>query len=317
MNWGGAIVLAVTLAGIAPVHAQPYPTRTIRLIVPFAAGSTGDLIARFVQPQLAQALGQPVVIDNRAGAAGNLAPELAAKSPPDGYTMLMGTVAQSVSMTLYSRPGYDLVKDFSPVSLLAGGSYLLVVHPSMPVKSAKELIAFAKKRPGEINVATGGATIRLAAKLLDSMAGTRMTEINYKGSPQLTTGVMSGEAHVAFPPTSVALPQVRAGKLRAIAVTTPKRASIAADIPALAESLPGYDVTAWYGLMVPAGTSKEIIARLHSATVTALGQSEVKERFATTDLEPGASTPEQFGALVRTEIAKWAKVIRESGLRAD
>jgi tripartite-type tricarboxylate transporter receptor subunit TctC len=311
------IALALALAGIAPAHSQ-YPDKAIRLIVPFPAGSGNDMVARFVQPQLAATLGQQVVIDNRAGAAGNLGAEVAAKSPPDGYTVMMGNIAHSISMTLYSKLGYDLLRDFAPVTMLAGGSFVLAAHPSLPARSAKALIAFAKKRPGEINVATSGAAIRLAAKLFDSMTGTRMTEINYKGTPQAITAVVSGEASIGYPSTSAALPQARAGKLRAIAVTGARRSSIARDIPTLAESgVPGYDVTSWYGLMVPAGTPGEIITRLNAAASKALAHPEVKKRFAPTDLEPAGSTPEQFGAHVRSEVTKWAKVIKESGMRAD
>jgi len=311
------IALAVALAAVAPVHAQ-YPTRTIRLIVPFPAGSGNDTVARFVQPQFSAALGQQVVIDNRAGAAGNLGAEVAAKSPPDGYTLMMGNIAHSISMTLYGKLGYDLVRDFAPVTLLASGSFVLATHPSLPVKSAKELIAFTKKRPGEINVATAGAAIRLAAKLFDSVAGTRMTEITYKGTPQAIIALLSGEASVGYPSTSAALPQVKAGKLRAIAVTSAHRSSIAPDVPTLAESgVPGYDVTSWYGLMVPAGTSRDIVARLNGAAAKALAHPEVQARFSTTDLEPAGSTPEHFGEKVRAEVAKWAKVIRESGMKAE
>lgn len=317
MTLRGLIVLTIALAGIAPVHAQ-YPTRTIRFIVPFAAGSGSDTVARFVQPQFSAALGQQVVIDNRAGAAGNLGAEVAAKAPPDGYTLLMANISHSISMTLYSKLGFDIVRDFAPVSSLASGSFCLAVHPSVPAKSVKELIVFAKKRPGEINVATAGAAIRLAAKMLDSMAGIKTTEVNYKSTPQAVTAVISGEASIGFPATSATLPHARAGKLRVLAVTTPKRSSMAPDIPTLAEAgVPGYDVTTWYGLVVPAGTSKEIIARLHAATVSALAHPAVKERFAPTDLEPYASTPEQLGAYIRSEVAKWAKVIKESGVRAD
>lgn len=314
---GGFIALGAVLAGIAPAHAQ-YPARAVRLIVPFPAGSGNDTVARFIQPQLAAALGQQLVIDNRAGAAGNLGAEVAAKSPADGYTVLMGNIAHSISMTLYRKLGYDLLKDFAPVTMLAGGSFALAVHPSLPAKSVRELIVFAKKRPGEINVATAGAAIRLAAKLFDGMSGTRMTEITYKGTPQAITALVGGEASVGYPATSSVLPQVKAGKLRALAVTSAKRSSIAPRIPTIAESgVPGYDVTSWYGLMVPAGTPAEIIARLNSAAATALGRPEVRERFASTDLEPAASTPEQFGTFVRSEVAKWAKVIRASGMTAE
>jgi tripartite-type tricarboxylate transporter receptor subunit TctC len=311
------MALAVALAGIAPAHAQ-YPARAIRFIVPFPAGSANDQVARFIQPQMSAALGQQVVIDNRAGAAGNLGAEIAAKSPPDGYTLMVGNIAHAVSATLYSKLGYDLVRDFAPVTLLASGSFTLAVHPSLPARSVKELIAFAKKRPGEINVATSGAAIQLAAKLLNSMAGTRMTEVNYKGTPQAITALISGETSVGFPATSSVVPHVRAGKLRALAVTGAQRSPMVPDYPTIAESgVPGYDMTSWYGVLVPARTPNEIIARLHAAAVSALQQREVKERFATTDLEPKGSTPEQFGAYMRSEVAKWAKVIKESGMHAD
>jgi len=313
----GLTVLALALAGIAPVHAQ-YPTRTIRWIVPFAAGSGTDTVARIVQPQLSAALGEQVIIDNRPGAAGNLGAQMAVTAPADGYTVLMGISSHSISMTLYRKPGFDLIRDFVPVMLLATGSFTLATHPSLPAKSVQELVAFARKRPGEINVATAGATIRLAAKMFDSLAGTRMTEVNYKGTPQAITAVVSGEASIGFPATSAVIPHARAGKLRALAVTTPRRSTMAPDIPTIAESgIPGYDVTTWYGLMFPAGTPKEIVDRLHGAAASALAHTAVKERFATTDLEPRASTPEEFGAYIRREIVKWAKVIKTSGIRVE
>ena len=313
----GGFVLALALVGFAPAQAQ-YPTRPVRLIVPFAPGSGTDTVARFIQPQMSAALGQQVVIDNRAGAAGNLGAEIAAKLPVDGYIALMGNISHSISMTLYSRPGFDLIRDFAPVTLTASGSFTLAAHPSLPAKTVKELIATAKKRPGEINVATAGAALRLAAKMLDSMAGVRTTEITYKSTPQAVTAVISGEASLGFPATSAAIPYARTGKLRALAVTGAQRSSMAPDVPTVAESgVPGYEVTTWYGLMVPAGTPKEIIARLHAAAVNALENPEVKKRFATTDLEPMGSTPEQLGSFVRSEIAKWGKVIKESGITAD
>jgi len=317
MSWRRLIVLALVLVGIAPAQAQ-YPARPVRLIVPFAPGSGTDSVARFIQPQMSAALGQQLVIDNRAGAAGNLGAEIAAKAPADGYTVLMGNISHSISMTLYSRPGFDLMKDFETVTSLASGSFTLAAHPSLPAKSVKELIAFAKKRPGEINVATAGAALRLSAKMLDSMAGIKTTEITYKSTPQAVTAVISGEASLGFPATSAAIPHARTGKLRALAVTGAQRSSMAPDVPTVAESgVPGYEVTTWYGLMVPARTPKEIGGRLHAAAAAALGHPEVKKRFATTDLEPAGSTPEQFETFVRSEIAKWAKVIRESGITAD
>jgi tripartite-type tricarboxylate transporter receptor subunit TctC len=307
-------LLALAVAGIAPAEAQ-YPARTIRWIVPFAAGSGTDTVARIVQPQLSAAIGEQVVIENRPGAAGNLGAQVAATAPADGYTVFMGISAHSISMTLYRKPGFDLTRDFVPVSMLAVGSFALATHPSLPAKSVKELVAFAKKQPDAINVATAGATIRLAAKMFDSMAGTRMTEVTYKGTPQAITAVISGEAPVSFPATSAAVPHTRSGKLRVLAVTTPRRSHMAPEIPTIAEAgLPGYDVTTWYGLMFQAGTPTEIIGRMHGAAASALANPAVKDRFATTDLEPKSSTPEEFGAYIRAEIAKWAKVIKASGI---
>ena len=317
MTCAALIALALALTGGGAAQAQ-YPARPVRFIVPFAAGSVNDTVARFVQPQWSAALGQQVVIDNRAGAAGNLGAEVAAKAAPDGYTVMMGNLAHAISVSLYSRLGYDLARDFAPVSSLASGSFMLVVHPSLPVKSVRELIAFARKRPGELNNATAGAAIRLAAKLFESMARIKMTEVQYKGTPQAVTALMSGEASVGLPPASSVVAHASSGKLRALAVSSTKRSPMAPGVPTLAESgMPGYDVTTWSGVLVPAGTPKEIIARLHDAVDATLANSEVKKRFATTDLEPRGSTPDQFGAHVRAEIAKWAKVARESGMRVE
>ena len=310
-----ALVLALT--GVEPAAAQ-YPSRPVRLIVPFAAGSGTDTVTRFVQPQLAAALGQPIVIDNRAGAGGNLGAELAAKAPADGYTVLVGNISHSTAMSLYSRLGYDLLRDFEPVTMLASGSFALAIHPSVPARSVKELVGIAKKRPGEINVATAGAAIQLAAKMFDSMARTKMTEVSYKSTPQAVTAVISGEASVSFPATVAVLPHHHAGKLRALAVTSGKRSAMAPAIPTIAESgLAGYEVTPWYGLLVPARTQKDIVARLQSATASALADAEVKKRFASTDFEPGSSTPEQLASFMRADIARWAKVVKESGMRAQ
>jgi len=317
MACGRWFAMAMALAGMAPAHAQ-YPARTVRFIVPFAAGSANDTIARFIQPQLTATLGQQVVIENRAGAAGNLGAAVAAEAPADGYTLLMANIAHSISVTLYRRLSYNFVRDFAPVTQLASGSFTLAAHPSLPAKSVKELIAFAKRRPGQVNVATAGAAIQLSAKLLNSMAGIKMTEVNYKGTPQAVTALISGETSVGFPATSAVVPQVRAGKLRALAVTSAQRSSMAPDIPTLAESgVPGFNVSPWYGLMVPAGTPKEIVARLHEAAVGALRNPEVKKRFDSTDLEPVGSTPEKFGAFIHSEVARWAKVIKESGMRIE
>jgi tripartite-type tricarboxylate transporter receptor subunit TctC len=314
-TYSGWLAIAAMLAGMAPAHAQ-YPTRSIRFIVPFSAGSGNDTVARFIQPEMSAALGQQVVIENRAGAAGNLGAAVAAEAPPDGYTIMMANIAHSISVTLYRRLNYNFLKDFAPVTQLASGSFTLATHPSLPVRSVKELIAFAKKRPGQVNIATAGAAIQLSAKLLNSMAHIRMTEVNYKSTPQSITALISGEVSVGFPATSAVIPHVRAGKLRALAVTSTKRSSMAPNVPTLAEAgVRGFNVTPWYGVMVPAGTPKEITGRLHEAVVSALRNPAVKKRFDSTDLELVGSTPEQFGALIHSEVAKWAKVIKESGMQ--
>jgi tripartite-type tricarboxylate transporter receptor subunit TctC len=312
------VVLAASLATPAPAQAQQYPTKTIRFIVPFQAGSANDIVARIVATPMSEALGRQVVIDNRPGAAGNLGAEIAAKSPPDGYTLLLGNISHAISVTLYDKVGYDFLKELAPVSLLAAGSFMVAVHPSVPARSVKELIAVAKSRPLQLNVGVSGAGIILAAELFNSMAGVKMTSVNYKGTPQTVTGLVSGEVSVGFPSTSVALPHARSGRLRGLAVTSAQRAPIAPDVPTVAEGgLRGYEAMPWYGLMVPAGTPREIISRLHAESVQALARPEVKERFGVTDIAPVGTTPEQFGSYIRSEVAKWGKVVKAANVRPE
>jgi len=314
---GGLIVFAAALVQAAPAHSQ-YPARPIRLIVPFAAGSANDTVARLIGTPLSTALGRPMVIDNRPGVGGNIGAEIAAKSPPDGYTVMMGNISHAISMTLYDKPGFDLVKDFAPVSLLASGSFLVAVHPSVPVKSVTELIALAKKRPGQLDVAISGSGIFLASQLFQSMTGIKMTQVTYKSTPQAVTGLVSGEVSVGVHATSSALPHVRSGKMRGLAVTGAQRLSIAPDLPTVAETgVAGYEASPWYGFLVPTGTPQDVISRLHAESVKALRQSDVKGRFGTTDLEPIGTTPEQFGVYIRNEITKWGKIVKASGLRPD
>jgi tripartite-type tricarboxylate transporter receptor subunit TctC len=311
------LAVAGALAAGAPAWSQ-YPVKPVRLIVPFPAGSANDLVARFVAPALSDALGRQVLIDNRAGAAGNLGADVAAKSPPDGYTLMMANIAHAISMTLYDKLPYDLARDFAPVSLLAAGSFMLAVHPSVPVKSVRELIAVARARPGHLNVAVSGAGIILAAELFRSMARVKMTQVSYKGSPQAATALVSGEVSVGFPSTSIALPQVKAARLKGLAVTSAQRSPIAPDVATMAEAgLPGYEATPWYGLAVPAATPRDIVSRLHGESMQALKRPEVKERFAATDIVPLGTTPEEFGAYIRAEIAKWGKLIKTAGLRPE
>jgi len=313
----GSIAAGIVLACAGPAQAQ-YPARPIRLIVPFAAGSVNDLVARVVTVPMSEALGQPIVIDNRAGAAGNLGAEIAAQAPPDGYTLLMGNASHTISATLYEHLNYDFVKDFAPVSHLAAGAFLLAAHPSLPAKSVKELIALAKSRPDELNVGVGGASIIMAAELFKSTAGIRMTNIAYKGTPAILTALAGGELSVGFPPTSAAVPMVRAGKVRALGVTGKRRSTMAPDIPTVAEAgLPGYEAATWYALMARAGTPRRIVTRLNAEAVRALERPDVRKRFAATDLAPASSTSQELGKYVRGEVAKWSKVVKASGLRAN
>ena len=259
-----------------------------------------------------------MAIDNRPGAAGNIGAELAAHSPPDGYTLLLGNVALATSVTLYSKLGYDVVKDFAPVSLLAVGSYLMAVHPSVPARSVKELIAFARARPGQLNVATSGSSIYLSSEIFQGMTGIKMTNVTYRSTPYSITALVSGEVSVGFSGTSAAIPHVRSAKLRALGVTSARRSPMAPDVPTIAEGgVPGYEASSWYGLMFPAKTPPAIIARLHAESVKALNRPDVKERFATTDFHLIGAGPEQFGAHIRSEIAKWGKVVKATGLRTD
>ena len=314
---GGLIALVLVLAAAAPARAQ-FPSKPMRMIVPFGAGSANDIVARIVAPPLAEALGRPIVIDNRAGAAGNIGAELTASAPPDGHTLMVANIAHAVSATLYPKIGYDLVKDFAPVTLLAAGSFLLAVHPSVPARSQKELVAFAKARPGQLNVGTAGAGIILAMALFQNLTGTQMTPVAYKSTPQAITGLLSGEVSVGLPSTSAAMPHVRAGRMRGLAVTSTKRSHMAPAIPTIAEAgVPGYEASPWYGFMVPAATPKDIIARLHAESARVLQRPDVKERFGTTDMELIGSTPEQFATYIRSEVEKWGKVVKAIGLRPE
>jgi tripartite-type tricarboxylate transporter receptor subunit TctC len=307
----------VVLACAGAAHAQ-YPSRPIRLIVPFAGGSVNDVLARVVAAPMSDALGQPIVIDNRAGAAGNLGAEIAANATPDGYTLFMGNAAHAISVSLYRHLNYNLVKDFAPVSHIAAGAFVLAANPSLPVKSVKELIALARSRPDALNVGVGGASIVLAAELFKSTAGVRMTNINYKGTPAILTAIASGEVSIGFPPTSAAVPLARAGKLRALAVTGKRRSKLMPEIPTIAEAaLPGYEATTWYALMVPAGTPRKIVTQLNAEVVKALERPDVRKALAASDLEASSSTPRELGSYVASEIAKWGKVVKASGLHAD
>jgi tripartite-type tricarboxylate transporter receptor subunit TctC len=304
---------------LAPAQAQ-YPNRAIRFIIPFPPGGGTDTMARAMGNRLGEALGQQIVVDNRGGGGANIGAELAAKSPPDGYTWFMTTVTHTVNATLYRNLGYNLVKDFVPVSHLGSTAYVVVVHPSVPARSVKELIAVAKSRPGELTHSSSGTGSgpHLAAELFKSMTGTNMLHIPYKGGGPSVIALVSGEATVGFATTPSCITQIKAGRIRGLAVTTAQRSPYLPGLPTVAETgIRGYDTSAWYGLLVPTGTAQEIVTRLHAETVKVLALPDVKSRLDSAGMVAESSSPEQLGKIIHDEIEKWAKVVKTLGLTAD
>lgn len=324
-NWSARCCAAVLLGmaaawtAIAPAQAADYPVKVIRLVVPFSAGGTTDQLARLIGQALTGAWGQQVIVDNRPGAGGNIATELVAKSAADGYTMLLVSVGLTSNPALYKKLAYDPIKDFAPVTLVAATQNVLIVHPSVPAKTVGELIRLAKSRPGELNFSSAGigTSQHLAGELFKSMAGIEIQHIPYRGGPLGLTALISGDVSLMFNNLVTALPFVKAGRLRALAVTSARRSPAAPEIPTIAESgLPGYNVSTWYGLLVPAGTSKEIVAKLNTELNKILNLPETRERLRdVVELIP--STPEQFAVHIKQEMVKWAKVVKQSGARAD
>lgn len=313
------VCLICGFAWLAPAQAQ-YPTHPIRFILPFPPGGGTDTMGRAIGNPLGDALGQQIIIDNRGGGGANIGAELAAKSPPDGYTLFMMTVTHTVNATLYRNLGYNLVKDFVPVSLLGSTAYVVVVHPSIPVKSIKELIALAKSRPGEISHSSSGTGSgpHLAGELFKSMTGIKMLHIPYRGGGPSVIALVSGEAAVGFTTTPSCIYQIQAGRLRGLAVSTAQRSPYLPKLPTVAEAgVPGYDTSAWYGMLVPTGTPAEIIARLNTETAKVMTLPEVKSRLDATGMVPKTGSPEELGRYMHEEIAKWAKVVKALGLHVN
>jgi tripartite-type tricarboxylate transporter receptor subunit TctC len=301
------------------VAAQAYPTKAVRFIVGFPPGGTNDIVARIIAPKLGENLGQQVVVENRGGANTAIATEVAARAAPDGYTILMNAPGHATNPSLI-KLNFDPIKDFSFITLLAESQNLLVVHPSLPVKTVKELVALSKKRPGDINYGSSGigTTVHLSAELFQYMTHIKWVHVPYKGGGPGLIGLLSGEVSLYFGNVPTVIRQARDGKLRAIATTGPKRSPAAPDIPTIAESgVPGYEVTTFYGLSAPAKTPRAIIERLHNAAVRALKSPEVRERLQGLGADPGGNTPEQYTAFMQSEIAKWAKVIKAAGIKAE
>jgi tripartite-type tricarboxylate transporter receptor subunit TctC len=312
--------LATTAGAIDGALAQSYPTAPIRMVVGFPPGGVADVLARIIGPKLADSLGQPVVVENRPGAGSNIAAEVVARATPDGYTLFVFSTVNAVNVSLYSKLSYDPVKDFAPVSMLASMANLLVVHPSVPSQSVRELIALAKAKPGQLNFgsAGNGSTQHISAQLFLMMAEVDMVHVPYKGSVPAMTALLGGEIPLMFNVISTALPHVKAGKVRALAITTARRSSLVPDLPTVAEAgLPGFEYVAYFGLQAPARTSSEVIAKLNAQTTRILQMADVRERFAVNGAEPMHSTPEQFGAFIREEIDKHRPLVKATGARVD
>ena len=319
-----AVATAVVVLGGFHATAQTatsYPSKPIRIVVPFPPGGATDILARAIGFELQKAWGHSVVIENKPGAGGNTGADLVAKSPPDGYTLVMATVGtHAINMSLYAKMPYDAVKDFDPVVLVAGVPNLLVVHPSVNARTVKELTALAKAQPGKLNVASSGngTSIHLAAELYKQMAGVDILHVPYKGSAPAVADLLGGQVQMMFDNMPVSLPHAKAGKLRALAVTSLKRSPALPDVPTMdEEGLKGFDATSWFGLLAPAGTPKDIVAKLNAASVAALATPDMRERLAAQGADPVGNTPEQFAAFIKAEIEKWAKIVKASGARVD
>jgi tripartite-type tricarboxylate transporter receptor subunit TctC len=312
--------LAAILMGAGPAEAQPYPAKAVRFIVPFSAGSGSDTIGRIVGAGLGEVWGRQVIVDNRAGAAGNIGAELAAKSAPDGYTLFLVNMGHAANVTLYPNMPYDLLRDFAPVTQIATSPAVVVVHPSLPVRSMAELVKLAKAKPGAINYASGGSGTPtfVAAEMFKSQAGIDLLHVPYRAGGEALTSVLSGETSVYFSPLAVALPHVRAGKLRALAVTSRKRLSLLPETPAVAESgYPGYEAGNWYGLMVPAKTPRETITVIRNAAISSLQSPAMSKRLTDLGYVAVGDQPDEFAAYIKAQIAALAKVIRETGVTAN
>jgi tripartite-type tricarboxylate transporter receptor subunit TctC len=296
--------------------AQSYPGKPVRIVVASSAGSNPDTVARVIANGLSQVFGQQVVVDDRAGAGGNIGAEIAARAPADGYTLFLAHTNHSVNATLYHKLTYDIVNDFAPVTLVALSAFVATVHPSLPAKSLRDLINLAKSRPGDIAFASAGtgSGTYFAAEYFDGMAGVNMLHVAYKGEGPALTAVIAGETSVYFTPLATGLTHIRNGKLRPLGVTSPKRLAELPEIPAIAETLPGYEVMAWAGLMVPAKTPRGIVDSAHKAAVAALADPEVSKRFKDLGYIVVGSRPDELAAYVKTEIDKYAKLIRQIGL---
>lgn len=314
------VLLALALiAATAVAQGTAYPAKPVRIVVPSSPGGGTDILARVLAQKLSESQGQQFVVENRPGAGQVIGIEAVARSAPDGYTLLMAASAIVINEVLYAKPPYDTLRDFVPVTLGASLPNILVVHPALPVKSVRELIALAKARPGQLNYSSAGSgtSPHLSMELFRLMAGITLTHVPYKGTGPATVDLVAGQVQLSMPNVLTALPQIKGGKLRGLGVTSAKRATGLPDIPAIAETLPGYEAIQWYGLLAPAGTPREIVNKVQAETARILVLPEVKARLAADGADAVGNRPEEFAAYIRTEIAKWGKVAKAGGIKLE
>jgi len=312
--------LGIMLIVALPVLAQSYPSKPIRLVLPYPPGGGTDVIARPLAQKLTEQLGQQVIVDNRGGAGGNIGMEFVAKSPADGYTLLFALTAQyAVNPSLYPKLPYDPVRDYAPISLLANAPYLLVVHPALPAKSVAELVALVKARPGQLSYSSSGngSGAHLAGEMLRSLARVEIVHVPYKGAGPAMPDLIAGQVQLSFITYTAAGPHIKTGRLRALGVTTAKRSPTLPDLPAIGETVAGYDSAVWYGFAAPAGTPPEIVSKLNAEVLRVLAAPDFRSRITLEAVSPIGSTPEEFGSFMKSEIVRWAKVVKDSGAKVD
>jgi len=315
MKWLSSLLAALA---IPLAHAQTYPSKVVKLVVPFPAGSATDQVARVIGQQLQESLGQPFVVENKPGAQGSIASAEVARAAPDGYTLMLTTnTPQAANVSLFKKLTYDPVKDFAPVARLGTISFMIMVRPDFPAKNFKEFLAHAKANSGKLSAGYGSAGSQVSQAMLRSMGKIDFIDVPYKGLPQAITDVLGGQISFTFADLANALAQIKGGKLRGIAVTSQKRSALAPDVPAIAEELPGYELIAWFALVAPAGTPPAVVARLHDITAKSLAKPEVIARFASLGTDVAPMNPEQLGGFIRSEIAKFARLAKEAGIQPE
>jgi tripartite-type tricarboxylate transporter receptor subunit TctC len=317
---GSLALLLALIFTASSLHAQSFPSKPVRIVVPFPAGGPTDIVARAMAQKMSEGLGQAVLVENRAGAGGALGSEAVAKSPADGHTVLMGTIGGlAVAMSLLPSRGYDTLRDFAPITQAVNVTNILVTHPSVPARSVRELLALARSRPGKLNYASSGngTVTHLAGELLKLMGRVDIVHVPYKGGAPALTALVGGETDMSYENALLIVPQIRAGKARALAVTGARRSPLLPELPTIGETLPGYSASGWYGLVAPVATPKDALAKLNAAAVKALRAPDVVERLSSQGAEPVGSSPDEWAAFIRSEIDKWGKVVKAAKMKPD